>query len=229
MNASDFFTLPASLAHFGSFFDPGAAPWEWVPRIGPALASWRFASPALMSKPAGLHVEGPVFLDPSVRLPPYGVIVGPVWIGPGCEIRAGAIIRGNVIAGAGCVLGNACEYKNSLLMDAVQTAHYNYVGDSILGNGAHFGAGVICSNLRLDQRSVSIRLPDATVDTGTKKLGAIVGDRAEVGCNAVLNPGALLGPRSLVMPAIAFAGFLPADGVARSTAPVVISIRHRQK
>jgi len=228
MKASDFFTLPASLAAFGSFFDPNAAPWEWVPRIGPALASWRFAPPALMSKPAGLHIEGPVYLDPSVRVPPYGVIIGPVWIGPGCEIRAGAIIRGNVIAGSGCVLGNSCEYKNSLLMDGVQTAHYNYVGDSVLGNGAHFGAGVICSNLRLDRRNVVVRTADADIDTGMKKLGAIVGDRAEVGCNAVLNPGVLLGPGSLVMPAIAVSGVVPADGVARSTAPVVISKRHRK-
>jgi NDP-sugar pyrophosphorylase family protein len=137
------------------------------------------------------------------------------------------MIRGNVIAGAGCVLGNACEYKNCLLLDGVQTPHYNYVGDSILGNGAHFGAGVICSNLRLDQQPVTIRASDRTIDTGLRKLGAMVGDGAEVGCNAVLNPGAVLGRRSLVMPAMAYGGCLPAETIARSTA--VVSLLPRPK
>jgi NDP-sugar pyrophosphorylase family protein len=100
-------------------------------------------------------------------------------------------------------------------MDGVQAPHFNYVGDSVLGNGAHLGAGAICSNLRLDQKSVLIQLEGRTVDTGLKKFGAILGDGAEVGCNAVLNPGTLLGPRSLVMPAIAFGGVLPASTIAR--------------
>jgi NDP-sugar pyrophosphorylase family protein len=102
-------------------------------------------------------------------------------------------------------------------MNRVQAPHFNYVGDSILGNGAHFGAGVICSNLRLDQKHVTIALPGGVVvDTGLKKFGAIVGDRAEVGCNAVLQPGTLLGPRSLVMPLTAFGGVLPAATIAHS-------------
>ncbi len=152
MKASDFFTLPASLEPFKSFFLPDAAPWEWLPQIERALAGWRFEPRPLISKPAGVHMEGPIYLHPTVKLPPYAVILGPAWIGPGTEIRAGAIIRKNVIAGAGCVLGNSCEYKNSLLLDGVQTPHYNYVGDSVLGNGAHLGAGAICSNLRLDRK-----------------------------------------------------------------------------
>ena len=119
-------------------------------------------------------------------------------------IRPGAFIRGNVIAGENCVLGNSCEFKNCLLLDGVQAAHFNYVGDSLLGNGAHLGAGVICSNLRLDQGEVTVRLPGGTVGTGLKKFGAVIGDRAEIGCNAVLNPGSLIGPRALVMPCTAF-------------------------
>jgi bifunctional N-acetylglucosamine-1-phosphate-uridyltransferase/glucosamine-1-phosphate-acetyltransferase GlmU-like protein len=114
------------------------------------------------------------------------------------------------------VLGNACEFKNCLLMDGAQVPHFNYVGDSILGNGAHFGAGAICSNLRLDQAPVVIRTAERTYETGLRKFGAIVGDRAEVGCNAVLNPGTLLGPRSLVTPAIAFGGHLPAATIAHA-------------
>jgi NDP-sugar pyrophosphorylase family protein len=220
MKASDFFTLPDSLAAFKAHFSADAAPWEWLAGIGRALAGWKFEFPPLISKPAGLHLEGPVYFHPTVKLPPYGVIVGPVWIGPGTEIRAGAIIRGNVIAGAGCVMGNACEYKNSLLMDRVETAHYNYVGDSILGNGAHLGAGAICSNLRLDRGDVIVRPADGPVETGLRKLGAILGDGAEVGCNAVLNPGALLGPRSAVMPGVVFSGHLPASTIAKARAGV---------
>lgn len=114
------------------------------------------------------------------------------------------------------MLGNACEFKNCLLMDRVQVPHFSYVGDSILGNKAHLGAGVICSNLRLDQKPVVIRAGDARFETGLRKLGAIVGDGAEVGCNAVLNPGSVLGRRALVPPATSFSGYLPANTMAVS-------------
>lgn len=215
MKASDFFAFPASLAPFAAWFSPEAAPWEWLRQIGPALAKFPFAG-ADRPPPAGVHVEGPVHIDPSCTIAPSAVILGPVWIGPGSRIGPGAYLRGPVIAGTGCVLGNSCEYKNCLLLDRVATPHYNYVGDSILGNGAHLGAGAICSNLRLDRRPVVARGPDGAHETGLRKFGAIVGDGAEVGCNAVLNPGALLGPRSLVAPLVAFGGYLPAAMMARS-------------
>jgi NDP-sugar pyrophosphorylase family protein len=125
------------------------------------------------------------------------------------------VVRGHLITGAHCVLGNSCEYKNSLLLDRVQTAHFNYVGDSILGNRSHLGAGAICSNLRLDRQPIVVRGPDGNHETGLRKFGAVVGDQAEVGCNAVLNPGTLLGPRSLVMPAMAFGGYLPPATIAK--------------
>ncbi|EIP99842.1 hypothetical protein OpiT1DRAFT_04374 [Opitutaceae bacterium TAV1] len=229
MHASDLFALPASLGHFSAFFRPDAAPWEWLRQIGPALASLQpGASPppvAAGASPA-VRIEGAVWVDPTVKLPAYCTLIGPAWIGPGTEIRPGAFIRGNVIAGAGCVLGNACEFKNCLLLDGVQVPHFNYVGDSILGNRAHLGAGVICSNLRLDQRPVTVRVPGGagpgaegepvTVDTGLKKFGALLGDQAEAGCNAVLNPGSILGRRALVMPATPFTGYLPAATIARA-------------
>lgn len=215
MKASDFFTLPASLARFAPCFRPDVPPWEWLAQIGTALAS--VAEPVRpRTLPAGVHVEGSVWLHPSVTLPPYATLIGPIWIGANTQIRPGAFIRSNVIVGEGCVLGNACEFKHCLLMDGAQAPHFNYVGDSILGNGAHFGAGVICSNLRLDQAPVVIRTADRTYETGLRKFGAIVGDRAEVGCNAVLNPGTLLGPRALVTPAIAFGGHLPAATIAHA-------------
>jgi UDP-N-acetylglucosamine diphosphorylase / glucose-1-phosphate thymidylyltransferase / UDP-N-acetylgalactosamine diphosphorylase / glucosamine-1-phosphate N-acetyltransferase / galactosamine-1-phosphate N-acetyltransferase len=223
MIAADFFALPPSLACFASFFRGDVAPWEWLRQIGPALAS--LPLPTSRAIPPGVHIEGAVWIDPTVKLPAYATIIGPAWIGAGTEVRPGAFIRGNVIVGEGGVLGNACEFKTCLLLDRVQVPHFSYVGDSVLGNGAHLGAGVICSNLRLDQKPVTVRLPAEIVDTGLRKFGAILGDRAEVGCNAVLNPGTLLGPRALVMPTVAFAGFLPADSLARIRGSVVVTPR----
>jgi NDP-sugar pyrophosphorylase family protein len=214
LKASDFFTLPGSLAPFLPFFSGDAAPWDWVKEIGPALAAYDFGGP-LPQVPPGVRLEGPVYLAPGVSLPAYATLIGPAWIGARTQIRPGAFIRGGVIAGEGCVLGNACEFKNCLLMDGVQVPHFSYVGDSVLGNRAHLAAGAICSNLRLDQGRVHVHVQGTVVDTGLKKLGAILGDAAEVGCNAVLNPGTFLGPRSLVMPAISFGGYLPPDTIAR--------------
>ncbi|MEM7791148.1 MAG: UDP-N-acetylglucosamine diphosphorylase [Verrucomicrobiota bacterium] len=211
--AKDLFDFPTSLP-FGDFFDPDLAPWQWVPRIKEALNEYGFDDQE-REVPVGLSIEGPVFIDPSVKLPPFGSIKGPTFIAEGCELRPGVFIRGNVIAGASCVLGNSCEFKNCLLLDRVQVPHFSYVGDSVLGNEAHLGAGVICSNLRLDQQPVQVRSPAGEVhDSGLRKLGALIGDKAEVGCNTVLNPGSLLGRRALVMPAMSFRGSLAENTVA---------------
>jgi NDP-sugar pyrophosphorylase family protein len=219
MKASDFFALPTSLALFARHFRPDVPPWEWLKQIGPALALVSDA-PTMRQSTAGLHVEGSVWVHPSVKLPSYATIIGPTWIGANTEIRPGAFIRGNVIVGAECVLGNACEFKNSLLMGGVAASHFNYVGDSVLGNRAHLGAGVICSNLRLDQQPIVIRTADATFETGLRKFGAILGDDAEVGCNSVLNPGTLLGPRALVSPAIAVSGHVPGATIVHARTAV---------
>ena len=219
MKASDFFALPPSLARFAPQFRPDMAPWDWLKQIGAALALVTDAS-ATGVRPAGVHVEGKVWLHPSVKLPAHATLIGPTWIGANTEIRPGAFVRGNVIVGESCVLGNACEFKNCVLMDNVQVPHFSYVGDSIMGNGAHFGAGVICSNLRLDQEPIVVRTADAVYETGLRKFGAIVGDQAEVGCNAVLNPGTLLGPRALVSPAIAVSGHVPAATIAHARSQI---------
>lgn len=224
MKASEFFTLPESLKSFTASFPADVAPWEWLKAIGPALKAHVFPT-ATVTLPAGIQVSGPVFIHDTVKLPAYATLIGPAWIGPETEVRPGAYVRGNVIVGAGCVLGNSCEFKNCLLMDKVQVPHFGYVGDSVLGNGAHLGAGVILSNLRLDQQPVSVRLPDVTVDTGLRKFGAVLGDQAEVGCNAVLQPGTLMGKRSLVMPTVAFGGYLAAGMIARVRASVVVQPR----
>lgn len=215
LTAGDLFDFPEHLP-FGGSFTPDLPPWEWVSRIKPALKEldaslFQYAGEI----PPGCAVEGEVYIHPSVVLPPFCSIEGPVYIAEGCEIRPGAFIRGNVIAGKGCVLGNSSEFKNCLLLDGVQVPHFSYVGDSVLGNKAHLGAGVICSNLRLDQANVPVQLPDgARIDSGLRKLGALVGDGAEAGCNAVLNPGSILGRRALVAPGLAFRGTLAAGQMA---------------
>ncbi len=224
MKALDLFSLPPSLQTFAASFPADIAPWEWLKAIGPALKAYTF--PATPPKiPAGVSIEGAVYLHPSVKLPANATIIGPAWIGEGTEIRPGAFIRGNVIVGARCVLGNSCEFKNSLLLDGVQVPHFSYVGDSILGNGAHLGAGVILSNLRLDQQPITVRLPDAITDTGLRKFGALLGDQAEVGCNAVLQPGTILGKRALVMPTLAFGGYLPPATIARTRTTIITQPR----
>jgi NDP-sugar pyrophosphorylase family protein len=221
MLAADLFTLPASLATFATHFRADAAPWDWLREIAPALAAQTFAEP-MPPRPPGVQITGPVYLHPTVRLPHTATIIGPAWIGEGTEIRPGAFIRGHVIVGARCVLGNSCEFKNCLLLDGVQVPHFSYVGDSVLGNGAHLGAGAVLSNLRLDKKPVSLRLPEGTVDTGLKKFGALLADGAEVGCNAVLNPGTVLGKRALVMPTLAFGGYLPPATIAKARATVTL-------
>jgi len=213
MHATDFFDLPSSLQLFAQHFPPDVPPWEWLKQIAPALSQCGAAKPAF-SPPPGVIVEGPAWIDPSVRFVGNATLIGPLWIGAKTEVRPGAYLRGNVIVGEGAVLGNSCEFKNCLLLDRVQVPHFSYVGDSILGNGAHLGAGVICSNLRLDQKPISVYADKTQHHTGLRKLGAILGDHAEVGCNAVLQPGVLLGKRALVMPLTAFTGYLPPAQIA---------------
>lgn len=211
MLASDLFDLAADHP-VAQWLPADEPPWEWLRRIGGILAFSHFPLPDDL--PPGLHVEGSVFFEGSVKLPPYGSIQGPAWIGDGCELRPGVFIRGNVIAGRNCVLGNSCEFKNCVLLDGVQAPHFNYVGDSILGNGAHLGAGAILSNLRFDQKPVSVRTADGVFETGLRKLGAILADGAEAGCNVVLQPGTILGKRSAVAPGLAYGGHLEAGRIA---------------
>ena len=224
LTAADLFKFPESLP-FSETFSPELAPWEWVPRIAEALEAFSF-EPFDREVPPGLHIEGQVYIHPSVKLPPFGSISGPTYIGEGTELRPGVYIRGKVITGANCVLGNSCEFKNCLLLNGVQVPHFSYVGDSILGNKAHLGAGVICSNLRLDQAEVQVQLSDGSrIGSGLRKLGALVGDGAEVGCNAVLNPGSILGKGSLVMPTLAYRGMLKAHSIAYLNEKVITAPR----
>ncbi|MDF1858606.1 MAG: UDP-N-acetylglucosamine diphosphorylase [Verrucomicrobiales bacterium] len=149
------------------------------------------------------------------------VVQGPAWIGPGTVVRSGAYLRQNVIAGSHCVLGNSSEFKNCLLFNDCEVPHFNYVGDSILGHRAHLGAGVICSNVRLDRENVRLRLDDGEiVETGLRKFGVIVGDRTEVGCNSVLSPGSILGRDCVLYPVTHWQGVLEENKIVKHKPPL---------
>lgn len=215
LKANDFFTLSKDF-HFKDSFSLNDAPWVWVAKIKNSLSNFTFEKLA-REIPSNLSIKGQVYIDPTVKLPPYGSIEGPCYIGKNTELRPGIYIRGNVIVGESCVLGNSCEFKNTLILDNAQIPHFSYIGDSIIGNKAHLGAGVICSNLRLDQKDIKIfDLERKSYDTKMRKLGAIVGDGVEIGCNAVLNPGSLLLAHSMVYPNTTFSGTLNSGEIAHS-------------
>ena len=191
-----------------------AHPWEALPRIFP-WAERRADGRVLGHVHPTAVLEGPVFIGTGTEVGPHACIVGPAWIGEGCQIRHGAFLRGGVIVGDGAVVGNACELKNCLLFDAAEVPHFAYVGDSILGYKAHLGAGVKISNVKLDKSTVKVRSGRATWDTGLWKFGAILGDHTDVGCNAVLNPGSIVGRGSVIYAGVSFRGVCPAHSIVK--------------
>ena len=181
--------------------------WAALAKIGPYLKAR--LQPGIHCDVASSAFVGPeVYLGHGTVVEPGAVIKGPAWIGKNCQIRTGCYIRESVIVGDGAVLGNSCEFKNCVVFDHCEVPHFNYVGDSILGHKAHLGAGVILSNVRLDRSEVHVTDGAGRIPTGLRKFGAIVGDEAEVGCNSVINPGSLLGRRSIVYPLSNFSGVL---------------------
>src|SRR3954447_3874259 len=156
-----------------------------------------------------------VFIGKGTVVEAGATIKGPAWIGERCQIRPGCYIRENVIVGDGVVLGNSCEFKNCILFDEAQVPHFNYVGDSILGYRAHLGAGVILSNVKLDHREIHVNAADGDIATGLTKFGAVIGDRTEIGCNAVINPGSVLGRDCIVYPGANCRGVLPSASVVK--------------
>lgn len=166
-----------------------------------------------------------VYIAPGATVEANAIIKGPAWIGEGTTIRSGAYIRENVIAGNGCTLGNSSEFKNCLLFNNCEVPHFNYVGDSILGYKAHLGAGVICSNVRLDRENVRVK-GDGFIDTGLRKFGAIIGDRTEVGCNSVLSPGSILGRECIVYPLTSWTGVLGDKQIVKTKQETEVVARH---
>jgi len=195
-------------------FDNAVNAWDALRQI-PSYLQFRL-KPQILAKLIGKpFVSNAVFVGAGTVIEHGAMIKGPAWIGEDCEIRNGCYIRENVIVGRGCVLGNSCELKNCIVFDDAQIPHFNYVGDSILGFKAHLGAGAILSNVRLDRGEITVVTDGGLIPTGLKKFGAIIGDRAEIGCNSVLNPGSLIGRDSIVHPGLQWRGVCPANSVAK--------------
>ncbi len=165
-------------------------------------------------------IDGNILMGENVKIAPTAYIEGPAIIGANTEIRPGAYIRGTVIIGEKCVIGNSTELKNAILCDGVQVPHYNYVGDSVLGDKAHLGAGAICSNFKGDGSNVTVRGDQAYI-TGLRKLGAILGDRADIGCGCVLNPGTVVGKDSRVYPLNSLRGVYPENSIIKAVDNIV--------
>jgi NDP-sugar pyrophosphorylase family protein len=195
-------------------FDNITHAWEALAKISTYL-QFRL-KPGIYGKLIGKpFISGAVFIGRGTVIEHGAMIKGPAWIGEDCEIRNGAYIRENVVVGDGVVLGNSCEFKNCLIFDGAQIPHFNYVGDSILGYKAHLGAGSILSNVRLDHAPVTVATSEGPIATGLRKFGAIVGDRAEIGCNAVLSPGSIIGRDSIIYPGTSWRGVLAEKSIAK--------------
>ena len=162
-----------------------------------------------------------IWIARSARIAASAAITGPCIIDEDAEIRHCAFIRGSAVIGKGCVVGNSTELKNVLLFDKVQVPHYNYVGDSILGFRSHMGAGAITSNVKSDKTPVSISTPEGRLETGLKKFGAVLGDRVEVGCGSVLNPGTVVGPDTNIYPLSMVRGYVTAGSIYKKAGEVV--------
>ena len=162
-----------------------------------------------------------VWVAKSAVVAPSAYLGAPCIIGPETEVRHCAFIRGSALVGEGCVIGNSVELKNVILFDKVQVPHYNYVGDSILGFKAHMGAGSITSNVKSDKSPVVVRCGLKEYPTGLKKLGAMLGDGVEIGCNSVLNPGTVVGRRASVYPLSCVRGTIPEDHIYKTGGTIV--------
>ncbi len=213
---ADLLDLSKTIA--AGLFDGREYPWEvlcdikdFIRRIGPSL------DPALYEK-----TGEDVWISKTAKVFPSAYIAGPCIIDHEAEIRHCAFIRGSAIVGKNAVVGNSTELKNVVLFDNVQVPHYNYVGDSVLGYKAHMGAGAITSNVKADRKPTVLSLgEEGAIETGLKKFGAILGDYAEIGCNAVLNPATVIGRNTNVYPLSFVRGYVPADSIFKRAGSIV--------
>ena len=198
-------------------FEGKTYPWEVLDEIKPfILKLGETLSPEEFD-----HPEEGVWIAKDAKVFPSAYIGAPCIIDRGAEVRHCAFIRGSAIVGKNAVVGNSCELKNVVLFDNVQTPHYNYVGDSVLGFKAHMGAGSITSNVKSDKTLVVVKEPGNPHETGRKKFGAVLGDNVEVGCNSVLNPGTIVCRRSNIYPTSCVRGVVPPDSIYKDKQDIV--------
>ena len=214
LTVKELYTLEETIAK--DLFDKVTYPWEVLPNIGSFIKE---LGNTLSSDEYEKRGED-VWIAKSAKVAPTACINGPAIIGKEAEVRHCAFIRGNAIVGEGAVVGNSTELKNVVLFNKVQVPHYNYVGDSILGYKSHMGAGSITSNVKSDKLLVEIHAEDGKVETGRKKIGAMLGDNVEVGCGSILNPGSIIGRGTNIYPLSSVRGGVDANSIYKKQGEV---------
>ena len=220
--AADLFDL--SQTEHAAIFDGCEYAWDALKKIKAYLeANLR---PGLHNRCAGVAFIGErVFIGEGTLVEDGVMIKGPALIGRNCQLRHNAYLRENVILGDNCVIGNSCEVKNSLLFNHAGAPHFNYIGDSILGYRAHLGAGVKISNIKLVPGNITVDIDGQPFNTELRKFGALLGDHTDIGCNAVLNPGSIIGRGSVVYPNTNWRGILPANMIVKNQATQEVIVR----
>ncbi|MBE0545196.1 MAG: UDP-N-acetylglucosamine diphosphorylase [Verrucomicrobia bacterium] len=207
-----------------ALFDGVEFAWDALKRIREYLAA--NLKPSLHNRCEGVaYIGKDVFIGEGTMVEDGVMIKGPAIIGRNCQIRHNAYLREHVIVGDGCLVGNGCELKNAVLFNDCQVPHFNYVGDSILGQQAHLGAGVVLSNYKAFPGNVTVEVDGVPFDTGLRKFGALLGDGCDIGCNAVLNPGSIIGRGAVIYPNVNWRGHLPANTIAKNKAEIDVVVR----
>lgn len=204
-----------NVPYLKSLFNDSVYPWDMLAKIK------GLCNDLVESGIEGFtEIKEGVLVGRDVKIADTATIIAPAIFGHGTEIRPGAYVRGCVITGENCVIGNSTELKNCILLDKVQVPHYNYVGDSVLGNRAHMGAGSICSNLKSDGKNIVIH-GEEDIETGLRKIGGILADGADLGCGCVVNPGTVIGKKTSVYPLTALRGVIPGGCIVKSLDNIV--------
>lgn len=215
VTVGELFDLRETLA--GDLFAGAVYPWEVLPKIADFIREL-----GAKLDPERFEKRGEdIWIARSAKVAPTACLNGPLIVDEEAEIRHCAFVRGSAIVGKGAVVGNSTELKNVVLFNRVQVPHYNYVGDSILGYKAHMGAGSIASNVKSDKTLVKIKGQGEEIETGLKKVGAMLGDGVEVGCNSVLNPGTVVGRESNIYPTSCVRGVVPAHSILKKSGEAV--------
>lgn len=209
------YTLEETIA--ADLFNDVTYPWEVLPKISAFIKELGATLDPEVYEKRGEDI----WVAKSAKVAPTACLNGPLIVDEDAEIRHCAFVRGSAIVGKGAVVGNSTELKNVVLFNKVQVPHYNYVGDSILGYKAHMGAGSITSNVKSDKTLVVIKAIGNPIETGLKKVGAMLGDNVEVGCNSVLNPGTVIGKNSNVYPTSCVRGVIPANNIHKNSGEII--------
>lgn len=212
---SEMYDLKETIA--ADLFADAVYPWEVLPRIHDFIIELGKRLPQELYELNGENI----WVAKSASVAPMACLNGPLIIDENAEVRHCAFIRGNAIVGKGAVVGNSTELKNAVLFNKVQVPHYNYVGDSILGYKSHMGAGSITSNVKSDKTLVAVKGADHMIETGLKKMGAMLADNVEVGCNSVLNPGTVIGRNTNIYPLSRVRGVVPPNSIFKDACHIV--------